>query len=206
MIKSKAVFVGDSGVGKTSIFQRFETDEFHDEHVFTVGGAYAKVSVVTKAHTTVDIGLWDTAGQERFRNIIPMYFQKADFVIVVYDISNRESFDHVIDWVSMAREKAPESAKILIVGNKYDLTEQRAINTNECSDLAQQINACFNVEVSAKSAQGIDILLQELGELTERFSNELCENVISISVETHDSDIGISQIGNQRRKKKDNCC
>lgn len=172
MIKTKAVFIGDSGVGKTSLFQRFESNEFHDEHVFTVGGAYAKISVETKSGRTVDIGLWDTAGQERFRNIIPMYFQRADFVLVVYDVTSRDSFESLNEWITLAKEKAPQTAKIIIVGNKLDLTEQRCIGKEECADIAEHVNAEFYIETSAKTAQGLDILQQQLGEFSEQLIAE----------------------------------
>jgi small GTP-binding protein len=127
----KAVLIGDSAVGKTSIFRRLESKTFDTEHVATVGGAFIRVWIDLPTGTRTEIGLWDTAGQEKFRTIVPMYFQKTDILIVVFDLTNPDSFRGIDNWITLARDRGPPDVRIFIIGNKLDLTAQRAVTYNE---------------------------------------------------------------------------
>jgi len=162
MSNAKIVLIGDSGVGKTSLFQRFDSDTFQEDHIFTVGGAFAKVSIQTE-NGSIDCGVWDTAGQERFRNVVPMYFQKADYIIVVYDVTNKESFDSVDSWIEMAKDKAPADAKIVLVGNKIDLNEKRSVSFDEGTQFSSSKQISIFIETSAKTGHGTQLLLKEIG-------------------------------------------
>ena len=165
MFKFKAVIIGDSGVGKTSLFTRFQGGGFSQDFLSTIGGAFANVQVQADTGEEILIGMWDTAGQERFRNIVPMYFQKASFVIAVYSVTERNSFADLDYWVQIAKEKAPTNTKIIIVGNKCDCDDLRQVSVEESVRAAERLGACFSVETSAKSGSGIDILLSQLANL-----------------------------------------
>ena len=171
-MKFKAVLIGDSGVGKTALFQRMENDTFQDAHIPTVGGAYSKLSIQSKNGHQYDIGLWDTAGQERFKNVVPMYFQCANIIIVVYDITLQDTFQNVASWVELANQKAPEYTKMILVGNKSDLSENRAVTLQEMQDLVEQLHFSTGLETSALTGEGIKFLL-------ETFSN-ICDETVDL--------------------------
>lgn len=158
-MKFKAVLIGDSAVGKTALFQRLEDDSFQESHIPTVGGAYTRISINSSNGYTYDIGLWDTAGQERFRNVVPMYFQSANIVISVYDITNRESFENIGTWIDLANQKAPPDACYILVGNKSDLEEQRVISMEEMEELKENLHFTEAIETSACNGKGIDMLV-----------------------------------------------
>lgn len=160
-MKVKAVLVGDSGVGKTAIFKRLESNTFDDNYITTVGGAFTKIITTNNKNVEVEIGFWDTAGQERFNNIIPMYFQKADFVIAVYDVTTQLSFDNLSRWINIVHEKAPENTKIILVGNKVD-KEDRIIDLDDAINVSNEYGAIGAFETSAKTGDGIDMLVNEI--------------------------------------------
>jgi small GTP-binding protein len=157
----KAVLVGDSGVGKTCIFQRFEQNTFSPNHIPTVGGAYARIDLGSSAPGAA-VGLWDTAGQDRFRNIVPMYFQRASVVMIIFDIAVETSFDNIEMWLNMAKQHSPPSTVYLLIGNKSDLHEGRVISLNSGQEKAQAIGALAYIETSALTGDGCDLLLAEL--------------------------------------------
>ena len=161
--KYKVVLIGDSAVGKTSIFTRFEHGEFNEDHELTVGGAYSKVSVKTQFET-IEFGIWDTAGQEKFRNIVPMYFQHSNFVLIVFDITSTDSFQSVRDWAELIQDKAPEDARIILIGNKVDLIAERKIQKEQIDKAAQEIGAIFCCETSAKTGEGVQTLIERIAE------------------------------------------
>lgn len=176
----KAVLIGDSGVGKTSIFQRLESDTFNEDHVITVGGAYTKISTKNSMNIPIDIGFWDTAGQERFRNVIPMYFQKAHFVIAVYDITNKDSFNNLNQWVEIVRDKAPEDVKIIFIGNKADI-ENRQVEYEDAEKLCKELGGCAFLETSAKTRFGLDDLINEITNLCDNVDDKEKEEEIHVN-------------------------
>ena len=173
MSKFKIVLIGDSGVGKTAIFTRFDKDTFIEDTGMTIGGAFTRVDVNTEKGP-LELGIWDTAGQERFRNVVPMYFQRAFMVLIVYDLTNDETFEHLNDWIQMSKEKAPPNCKFIIIGNKSDLFSSRAVPFTSAQSLGHQRDALFVLETSAKTGEGIDILLQKITE--ECMKTELPDN------------------------------
>ncbi|OHT07470.1 Ras-related protein Rab-43 [Tritrichomonas foetus] len=166
-LKFKAVLIGDSTVGKTALFQRLESDTFEESHIPTVGGSYSRISITSSTQCVFDIGLWDTAGQERFRNVVPMYFQNANIILVVYDITNRESYDNIGSWIELANQKAPANTKLILIGNKSDLDDIRAISLSEMQDTRDHFKFFGAVETSALNGRGVDILLSIIEDACE---------------------------------------
>lgn len=161
MQKVKVVFVGNSGVGKTALFHRFEKNEFCRDISSTIGGACTNVNVEIENSEEVPLIVWDTAGQESFRAIVPMYFSRAAFILIVYDVSSAQSFQAVRDWYALSKEKAPEDAKIILIGNKADL-ENREVSYQELDELAVELDTFLHTETSAVTGSGIHDLLQSI--------------------------------------------
>jgi small GTP-binding protein len=131
-ITSKIVLIGDIAVGKTSIVRRYTTNEYTDHHYVTVGVDYLlKYNNIINNNIDYKIGLqlWDTAGLERFRSITKMYYTGSSYCIIVFDMSNIESFHNAINmWLNDVKEFNPNSV-ILLVGNKYDIATNKLITT-----------------------------------------------------------------------------
>jgi small GTP-binding protein len=152
----KVVLIGDSFVGKTCIFRRLESKTYDPRHASTIGGAFLRLPIDLLDGTETDIGLWDTAGQEKFRTIVPMYFQKVDILLVVFDLTNPETFANVDSWINLAKENAPPEVQIILIGNKSDLATTREVQYNEGQSKANSFGGSGYIEMSALNGQGFD--------------------------------------------------
>eukprot|EP00918_Siedleckia_nematoides_P007163 GHVU01015580.1.p1 GENE.GHVU01015580.1~~GHVU01015580.1.p1 ORF type:complete len:210 (+),score=43.19 GHVU01015580.1:316-945(+) len=150
----KLVLIGDSGVGKSCILLRFADDAFTDTYITTIGVDF-RFRTIDVDNKVTKLQIWDTAGQERFRTITSAYYRGADGIIVVYDVSDRESFNHVNEWLcEIDKYASPEATRVLI-GNKSDLSAERAVTTQEAMTKAQELGIGF-AECSAKSSQNVE--------------------------------------------------
>jgi small GTP-binding protein len=154
--KVKAVLIGDSGVGKTCLYDRIGQSVFDDDHTPTIGAAFRAVPMRNSAGDSFEVGLWDTAGQERFRTLIPMYFEKAQILIFVYSITDPASLKNLIEWYNLALERSEPDARVFLLGNKCDLDDDRSVSFDALETMATRMNAFRALEVSAKSAMRID--------------------------------------------------
>ena len=127
----KLVLIGDSGVGKSCLLLRFADDSFTDSYISTIGVDF-RFRTVTIDMKTVKLQIWDTAGQERFRTITSAYYRGAHGIIMVYDVTNYESFEHVEEWLNEVNRHASESTLKLLVGNKADLQEDKKVSCFLC--------------------------------------------------------------------------
>lgn len=161
--KVKIVFVGNSGVGKTALFQRMKTGAFYETSA-TVGGACTNLTVSCNEQD-VPLILWDTAGQDSFREIVPMYFNRAAFIIIVYDVTSEESFRAVTEWAELSRTNSPEGTHLLLVGNKVDRpVDERKISYVQGQKTSSDINSLAFLEVSAKEGICVEELLQTIAD------------------------------------------
>jgi small GTP-binding protein len=165
--KVKVVFIGNSSVGKTALFTRFQSHDFIAGQPTTIGAACANVTITLENETAVNLIVWDTAGQETYRGIVPMYFSRCAFILIVYDITNRESFESVPGWIHLSLSKAPETAKIFLIGNKCDLAAKRVVTFAEGTECAHSHSAFLFLETSALSAEGVESLLLAIATATE---------------------------------------
>ena len=124
-INCKVVLLGETGVGKTCLIERYTKSEFHDNFAPTLGGTFIEKEVTYKKYNkTIKFQIWDTAGQEKYRSINKLFYSDANIAILVYDITKRESFDNIRRWLDEVKEFAPKSITLILVGNKKDLEEK----------------------------------------------------------------------------------
>ncbi|XP_069504981.1 ras-related protein Rab-5A isoform X2 [Ambystoma mexicanum] len=123
----KLVLLGESAVGKSSLVLRFVKGQFHEFQESTIGAAFLTQTVCLD-DTTVKFEIWDTAGQERYHSLAPMYYRGAQAAIVVYDITNEESFARGKNWVKELQRQASPNIVIALSGNKADLASKRAVD------------------------------------------------------------------------------
>jgi len=150
----KLVLIGDSGVGKSCLLLRFADDNFTDSYISTIGVDF-RFRTITIDKKTVKLQIWDTAGQERFRTITSAYYRGADGIIMVYDVTSAESFDHVEEWLSEVDRYANENTQKLLVGNKADLIEDKQVSEETAQRFADKLGIPF-IETSAKTATNVD--------------------------------------------------
>lgn len=144
----KLVFLGDSGVGKTNIMSRFSSDVFNMNSKPTIGVDFAVKTIKFMNHY-IKLQIWDTAGQERYRTFTSAYFKDAHGIIIVYDVTSRDSFNNIREWMKIAYDHIDKNkASLIFLGNKTDLTEERDVNFDEGVDIAKEYRAMF-MEVSA---------------------------------------------------------
>jgi len=159
----KLVLIGDTGVGKSCLLLRFADDAFTESYISTIGVDF-RFRTVKVDGKTVKLQIWDTAGQERFRTITSAYYRGADGIIMVYDVTSAESFEHVGDWLGEVDRYASEGTCKLLVGNKSDM-ETKAVTTEKAKEYADSLGVPF-LETSAKNATNVEeAFLTMAGEL-----------------------------------------
>jgi len=153
----KIVIVGDGAVGKTCVLLRYVNDTYNEKHIPTIFDNKAKR--MTCAGQVICLTLWDTAGQERYHSLAPMYYRGAQAAIVVYDITNADTFERAKTWVKELQRQASPNIVIALAGNKADLTTNRIVEYDEASAYAEE-NSLLFMETSAKTALNVnDIFL-----------------------------------------------
>lgn len=150
----KLVLIGDSGVGKSCLLLRFADDAFTESYISTIGVDF-RFRTVKIDQKTVKLQIWDTAGQERFRTITSAYYRGADGIIMVYDVTSGDSFEHVNDWLKEVNRYASEGTCKLLVGNKSDRTTDKVVTAEQAKEYADDLGIAF-LETSAKSAQNVE--------------------------------------------------
>jgi len=148
------LLIGDSGVGKSCLLLRFADDTYTESYISTIGVDF-KIRTVELDGKTIKLQIWDTAGQERFRTITSSYYRGAHGIIVVYDVTDVESFNNVKQWLHEIDRYASESVNKLLVGNKSDLASKRAVSFEARKEFADSLGIEF-VETSAKNATNVE--------------------------------------------------
>jgi len=158
--RTKIVLLGDQSVGKTSLITRFMYDTFDNTYQATIGIDFLSKTMYLEDRT-VRLQLWDTAGQERFRSLIPSYIRDSSVAIVVYDITNRQSYLSTSKWIDDVRSERGNDVIIVLVGNKADLSEKRQVTVEEATQKATQMNIMF-METSAKAGHNVKSLFKKI--------------------------------------------
>lgn len=167
----KLLLIGNSGVGKSCILMRYADNSFTENFFNTIGVDF-KIKTITLNDQVIKMQIWDTAGQDRFRTLTSSYYRGAHGIIIVYDVTNRDSFDNVRQWMQEIEKFASENVNKLLVGNKSDLEEQREVTYDEGVELAKKYDIPF-LEVSAKNSIHIDDTFTTMAsEIQARFLKE----------------------------------
>jgi len=166
----KLLLIGDSGVGKSSLLLRFADNSYSESFIATIGVDF-KIKTIEVENKVVKLQIWDTAGQEKFRTITSSYYRGAHGIIIVYDVTNRESFDNVKNWINEIARYASENVNRLLVGNKSDLEGKKAVTYEEGKELADSLGINF-IETSAKTSSNVEqSFLRMAGEIKGRIAS-----------------------------------
>lgn len=166
----KLLIIGNSSVGKTSFLFRYSDDSFTSAFVSTVGIDF-KVQTVFRNDKRIKLQIWDTAGQERYRTITTAYYRGAMGFILMYDITNEESFRAVADWASQVKTYSWDNTQVVLVGNKCDMEEERAVTFEQGKKVADQLGFAFfetsakeNVHVRAAFDKLVDVICERMSD------------------------------------------
>ena len=149
----KVVLLGEGSVGKTSLVLRYVRNEFNEEHITTIQASFLNKKL-TVDDTRVNLAIWDTAGQEKFHALGPIYYRDANGALLVYDITDRDSFDRVQNWVKELRKMLGDNIVLVIAGNKADLERRRVVTLEEAEQYAASVGA-KHLSTSAKQNKGV---------------------------------------------------
>jgi Ras-related protein Rab-6A len=161
--KYKLIFLGDQGVGKSCILNRFMNDTFTEEYQATIGLDFQSKNVQID-NQDIHLLLYDTAGQEKFRSLIPMYTRDANIILLVYEVTSKDSFLHLNHWLNDLTTVKKDEVIFVVVGNKTDLEDKREVSREEGEQFAKDNDYLF-AEVSAKTGEGFpDLFYKNLFE------------------------------------------
>jgi len=206
-INYKFILIGNSGVGKTSIFRKLSTGEFNEKNISTIGIEKKSLDVSIEIDKdgktekkTFNISFFDTAGQEKFRAVTLSYYKETDGILLLYDITDRKSFDNVSIWVDSIKEAIEGNESkyaIILIGNKLDLVEEekkeRQVTEEEAKEACETYKMIWGGERSTKT-----IKFEELNELFAEYVKEVYKKV-GIKVTGKQTS---KKIGNYKKKKK----
>ena len=167
MPKYKLIFLGDQYVGKSCIINSFVNDTFTEEYIATIGLDFQNKEDYQIDNQDIHLSLYDMSGLEKYRTLIPLYVKNADIFLLVYDVTSKDSFTHLSNWLKIFTDNEIDiKDKIFaVVGNKTDLNDRREVNAEEGENYAKEHDFIF-LEVSAKTRDGIknlfDVILKEM--------------------------------------------
>lgn len=192
----KVLVVGDSGTGKSSLLNKYVDDTFNELQISTIGVDF-KISTQEINGKIIKLQIWDMAGQERFRNIISSYYRGGECIIVVFDLTNRESFDNLNNWISEIDTYGRKNPNpiIFVVGNKVDKIKDRKISYEEAKLFAEKYEAQY-IETSAKTNVNIEKLFIDVSSTLLEKNKDKKRETIKITSETKDC----------KYKWSNNCC
>ncbi|KAK2961224.1 putative GTP-binding protein YPTC1 [Blattamonas nauphoetae] len=158
----KLLLIGDSGVGKSCILLRFADDTYTGTYIATIGVDF-KIRTIQLNGKVIKLQIWDTAGQDRFKTITSSYYRGANGILVVYDVTNRDSFQNINMWMKEIDNYGSEGTVRVLIGNKSDLANKRAVEYDQGKQLADSMSIPF-LETSAKTASNVDSAFQTMSE------------------------------------------
>lgn len=155
----KVVLIGDSGVGKSCLISRY-TDDIFEENTTTTVGIDFNIKVLYMNNKKIKLQIWDTAGQEKFRTVAGTTYRNANGLVLVYDITNRKTFESIKRWYNEVKVYCSEIS-VILVGNKSDLNNSREVGLDEGRELAKELEVPF-IETSSKSCVNVSYCFQSL--------------------------------------------
>ena len=166
----KFIIIGDSAVGKTNIFSKFKEDKFDEFSQPSIGAQFLSKNISID-NNTFRLQVWDTAGQENFRSMTKTYYKNSACAFIVYDITEKESFQHLEYWLKECKAETPETLVLVLIGNKSDLAEKREVKYEDGLNFAKSNNMLF-FEASEKNGENIEEIFKKS---TECINNNIKE-------------------------------
>ena len=169
----KVLLLGDSTVGKTCFLLRYCDKRFQEAHLSTIGLDYRLKSMTLESGKKVKLQIWDTAGQDRFRAITKNYYKGANGIILIYDVTNLQTYENVKNWIAQIREEANPNVIIFLAGNKIDVSEEeKVVKTEDGKKIADEFNLPF-YETSAKNGDNVNKIFEDLVEKVDEIYSKL---------------------------------
>ena len=169
----KVLLLGDSTVGKTCFLLRYCDKTFQDAHLSTIGLDYRLKSMTLKNNKTVKLQIWDTAGQDRFRAITKNYYKSANGLILIYDVTNLQTYENVKNWIAQIKEESDPNVVIYLAANKIDLQDElKVVQTEDGQKMADEYHIPF-FETSAKEGINVNEIFQDLVENVDEVYSKL---------------------------------
>jgi len=186
----KYIIIGDTGVGKSCLLLQFTDKRFQPVHDLTIGVEFG-ARMITIDQRQIKLQIWDTAGQESFRSITRSYYRGAAGALLVYDITRRETFNHLTRWLEEARQNANQSMVIMLIGNKSDLDHRRQVSFEEGEKFAKDHGLIF-LETSAKTAANVE---EAFIHTAQKIYENIQAGVYDVSNEAHGIKVGMAATG-----------
>ena len=211
LIDIKIIILGEASVGKTSIIGRYIDNSFHDLYTCTIQAEKRSKVINEDENTSLRLNIWDTAGQEKFKSITRQYYRDAHGAIIVFDLTSRKSFDEVKNWIKELKSYGSEETVIIILGNKSDLSNERAVPED---DIRKELNEeYFYSDVSAKTGNNIILAFDNLKKsimdnlkMKEKNKKDKNINAGKAPKKKLSGDIRDKDIQNIGQNKSNKCC
>ena len=198
LLETKIITLGDSKVGKSSLIIKFIDNKFSLNYISTVGFDL-KYKILKLDDEEIKIVIHDTAGQERFKSLSTNYIKKAKGILLVYDITDKKSFDNLGKWMNdIEEEEVSEKIPIILIGNKSDLIEERVVSKEEGEKMAKQYNLKF-YETSCKNGDNVENCFLDL-------ARQIIEKMKEKKLNSNQHNIKELKISNDKKKKEVDCC
>ena len=195
----KVLLLGNSNVGKSSLFLRFVDDIWNDTFVPTIGVDF-KIKTFDIDEKKIKMQIWDTAGQERFKNIIASYYRGAHGILLIYDVTDKDSFKNLSNWLIEIEKNASKNVLKVLIGNKTDLDDKRVITYNQGKEFADTYGLKF-IETSAKKNLNVNEAFETLGRELMQASDEK-----KIVKQKQNKKISVAKAQDLSVEKKGGCC
>ena len=195
----KVLLLGNSNVGKSSLFLRFVDDIWNDTFVPTIGVDF-KIKTFDIDEKKIKMQIWDTAGQERFKNIIASYYRGAHGILLIYDVTDKDSFKNLSNWLIEIEKNANKNVLKVLIGNKTDLEDKRVVTYNQGKEFADTYGLKF-LETSAKKNLNVSEAFITLGRELMQASEEK-----KIIKQKQNKKISVAKVQDLNVQKKNGCC
>ena len=195
----KVLLLGNSNVGKSSLFLRFVDDIWNDTFVPTIGVDF-KIKTFDIDEKRIKMQMWDTAGQERFKNIIASYYRGAHGILLIYDVTDKDSFKNLSNWLIEIEKNSSKNVLKVLIGNKTDLEDKRVISYNQGKEFADSYGLKY-IETSAKKNLNVNEAFSTLGrELMQATEDK------KIIKQRQNKKISVAKMEDLNQEKRRGCC